>query len=739
MKRYGIFLLGVCFIGINNVLALEGDLMQSTTVVDNGNGTKTITGMIGVHKMDNAGNKIYICDNSNNCIELKRDSSESRTDMNKEDTMGENYNYDNLGVNATVPSGYNNIVIRDKNGNIVSSGELIDKHSTDAGIKIMGTQCDLRNPLGNRTDGDYAGFKTGANYSIVSVHDNVATDKGDVVTMYCVGISNKEETVNGYKVYGPGMDDVRCVFDSCGTLSKTNSTISPPKKDTDPNACKEGYGSLKSCSSTITGSINTCGGEASGSCNGSYETANVFKSSSTLNIGGTSCRLVSGQENTCKSASCGYNQNAHLNLSINLDNSKTYLAGTYFKNPSLISSVSVTNTLSGGTCPSWDYECTKNGNFNSKSECDARYNNTCSSCTKHYISEYAWLDEKGKACTPSGFGGFNWNNKLNGGNSSSSSSSTCNYTKVSEEWDGTFDCNYIEVTQGTPRCDANSRCESEMAAQGLFSYTVNGRISGTGTVKFETDSNSAKSSNKYELQFSNGNIHNKAYVLKKSGKVFYDLANVDVNNYNVYDNVHFIPLDFGNKTYYVDVVSNDLTINTGSSRFVIDLNTNYQCKVGVVNKFFPKPDPCVGEKCDSICKKEPCGYGFIYRSIDLNTPFPNSEIDGCVGSRCRRIGENWYTFIKNVDNQKRLSSTYSNSYDYVVYLDNEMISNIRKYNNSKNANNGDGYLDNSINVDGSSDFFKKNVAGICSGNNASSLCDKKTDYFGVGINEKWGK
>lgn len=735
MKRYGIFLLGVCFIGINNVLALEGDLMQSTTVVDNGNGYKTITGMIGVHKMDNTDNKIYICDNSNNCIELKRDNSESRTDMNREDTMGENYNYDKLGVNATVPSGYNNIVIRDKNGNVVSSGELIDKHSTDAGIKIMGTQCDLRNPLGNRTDGDYAGFKTGANYSIVSVHDNVATDKGDVVTMYCVGISNKAETVNGYKVYGPGMDATRCVFDSCGTLSKTNSTISPPKKDTDPNACEDGYGSLKSCSSTITGSINTCGGEASGSCNGSYETANVFKPVGSLSIGGNSCVLVSGQENTCKSASCGYNQDAHLNLSINLDNSKTYLAGTYFKNPSLISSVSVINTLSGSTtCPSWLYDCTYVGRYDSKSACEA-INGKCS-CVRDEITYDIYHDEKGNECTPSS-GSWIINDKLNGGNSSSSSS-TCTYFETVTKSNG-YMCEYTRREYQTPYCDANSRCESEMAAQGLFSYTVNGRISGTGTVKFETDSNSAKSSNKYELQFSNGNIHNKAYVLKKSGKVFYDLASVDVNNYNVYDNVHFIPLDFGNKTYYVDVVSNDLTINTGSSRFVIDLNTNYQCKVGVVNKFFPKPDPCVGEKCDSICKKEPCGYGFIYRSIDLNTPFPNSEIDGCVGSRCRRIGENWYTFIKNVDNQKRLSSTYSNSYDYVVYLDNEMISNIRKYNNSKNANNGDGYLDNSINVDGSSDFFKKNVAGICSGNNASSLCDKKTDYFGVGINEKWGK
>lgn len=749
MKRLYRFFFFVIIISFSyNVYALEGDLMQSVDVSDNGNGTVTITGMIGAHKMDNSDNTFYICSDINHCEELIRNDTERRTDMNLEESAGDVYNYDNLGINQTVPSNYNLIVIKDKNGNVVAQGDLIDKHSTNAGIKIMGTQCDLRNATGNRSgmglDKDLSGFKTGEVYNIVSVHDNVMTDKGDIATMYCVGISDKAENINGYNVYAPGNSATRCVFDSCGTLSKDGNNITKPSDSEDGKECKDTYGTLKSCNGNMSSEIDTCGGLTEGICTGSYETASVYKPSTTLNIDGDSCKLIDEEENICKFASCGYTQTAILSLSVDLDMSKTYLAGTYFSNPSLISVVSVSNTITGGVCPSWNYLCDASGNFKSESACTSiNYNNSECSCKKHYDSEYGYRDENNKPCTPAG-SSWTWNSNLSGG---SNVSSSCKYVKLDDsEWDGTYDCDYQIVKQGTPKCDAIDRCNSEMSAQGLFSYTSVGKISGTGTVKFATDSNSSSNSNKYEFQFSGGNISNKAFVKKTNGYVLYDLANVNLDEYLVYDNVHFIPIDYKDDTYYVDIVS-DLTINTGSSTFSVNLNTNKQCVVKVENKFFPTkpttpPDDCVGEDCDDggyVCDTEPCGYGFIYRSIDLNVPFPNSEIVGCVGSNCRDIGENWYTWINDADNQKRLASTYNNSPEYVVYLDNAMISSIRAYNKSLLDNNGDGYLNESINVDGSSDFFKKNVASICASSNASTLCDVRTDYYGLGIGKKWGK
>ena len=110
-----------------------------------------------------------------------------------------------------------------------------------------------------------------------------------------------------------------------------------------------------------------------------------------------------------------------------------------------------------------------------------------------------------------------------------------------------------------------------MSAQGLFSYSSVGKTFGEGTVKFETDSNNTNSESKYELHFQGTNIQNKAYVFKKNGKVFYNLDNVNTNDYNVYDNVHFVPLDFPTKSYYVDIISSNLMADTGTSSFRINV------------------------------------------------------------------------------------------------------------------------------------------------------------------------
>lgn len=730
-KSYISFLLGLLIICITKVNALEGDLIQSLDITDNGNGTKTITGLVASHKSDNTDYTFYACNSAGVCQRLDRYDTETRTGMNEEVTAGETYNYDNVGVNQTIPSSYNTIVIKDKNGKIVSQGEMIDKHSTNAGIKIIGTQCDLRNATGNRSglglNSDLSGFETGANYNIVSIKENVMTDKGDIATMYCVGVSNKPKTVNGYNVYSPGVDATRCVFDSCGTLINSSSSLNPPKEDDGGGECSNGYGSLGRCSNTMDGSINTCGGIVNGTCTGSYTTANVFSPPSSLN----GCTLIEDSE--CKSATCGYSQSAVLNLTVNLDNSKTYLAGTYFKNPSLISTISVLNIITSGTCPSWKYLCNKNGKFESEAECEDRYGEYggCS-CRVNYTRELiGYFDKNGNQCTPSGTGLFGSNSGIVGGNSD-----------CKAQYDTTMDgymCSYKFETSFTPNCDAVGRCNEEMSAQGLFSYSSVGKTFGEGTVKFETDSNNTNSESKYELHFQGTNIQNKAYVFKKNGKVFYNLDNVNTNDYNVYDNVHFVPLDFPTKSYYVDIISSNLMADTGTSSFRINLNTNKKCTVDVVNKFYPSYNP--NDKNNPICEKEPCGYGFIYRPINLNVPFPNSYLTGCVGEGCRQIGDNWYTWINNVDNQKSLAAAYS-KLEYSVYLNNELMSKIRTY-NKKMVNDSNGYLDLSINVDGSSQFFKSNEVGICNlvnGNdNNATLCSKNPGYFGLGIAEKWGR
>ena len=75
-------------------------------------------------------------------------------------------------------------------------------------------------------------------------------------------------------------------------------------------------------------------------------------------------------------------------------------------------------------------------------------------------------------------------------------------------------------------------------------------------------------------------------------------------------------------------------------------------------------------------------------------------------------------------------------------MKNELMRKMRTY-NKKMVSDSNGYLHLSINVDGSSQFFKSNEVGICNlvnGNdNNATLCSKNPGYFGLGIAEKWGR
>lgn len=97
-------------------------------------------------------------------------------------------------------------------------------------------------------------------------------------------------------------------------------------------------------------------------------------------------------------------------------------------------------------------------------------------------------------------------------------------------------------------------------------------------------------------------------------------------------------------------------------------------------------------------------YNFIYRPIDINNPFPN-----------RNAGINWFDWYAISENVERLESAYDRL-QYSVTLDNQTITQIKKYNKQQNSNGG--YFDwNTMNNDKSSfvdDYFeikRQNIVG----------------------------
>lgn len=83
------------------------------------------------------------------------------------------------------------------------------------------------------------------------------------------------------------------------------------------------------------------------------------------------------------------------------------------------------------------------------------------------------------------------------------------------------------------------------------------------------------------------------------------------------------------------------------------------------------------------------GYIFLYRPIDINNPFPN-----------RNAGINWFDWYSNIVNKQRLEDTYKNL-NYVIELDNAMLSTIKKYNDGTN------YFDFDTMEDDESTFLRK--------------------------------
>lgn len=85
-------------------------------------------------------------------------------------------------------------------------------------------------------------------------------------------------------------------------------------------------------------------------------------------------------------------------------------------------------------------------------------------------------------------------------------------------------------------------------------------------------------------------------------------------------------------------------------------------------------------------------YNFIYRPIDITNPFPN-----------RNAGINWFEWWAIQKNKDVLKETYSNEPQYSITLDNQTISEIKKY----NLNSQNGYFDWDTMKNGESTFVNE--------------------------------
>ncbi len=166
-----------------------------------------------------------------------------------------------------------------------------------------------------------------------------------------------------------------------------------------------------------------------------------------------------------------------------------------------------------------------------------------------------------------------------------------------------------------------------------------------------------------------------AYIEKNSSKVFYNISGG--NKYLEQGAMYFIPLKYPTGLFPVNVSLSKLSSITN-----MKWSATYECDVNCQQKLYDL---------------EEGGYLYYFRPISLSQPFPN-----------RSPGKNWFDWIESGGNLERLVDTYTsnNNIEYYVTLTNTDIANIKKYNSDMNYE-GKGYLNYSIDVNGTSEFIKK--------------------------------
>lgn len=164
-----------------------------------------------------------------------------------------------------------------------------------------------------------------------------------------------------------------------------------------------------------------------------------------------------------------------------------------------------------------------------------------------------------------------------------------------------------------------------------------------------------------------------AFIDKLTSNVVY--GNYEGDKYIAKGSMYFTPIKYPSGQFPVKATFSGLS-SINSMRW----NATYECGIECQQKL-------IEDK-----------YLYYFRPISLSDPFPNN----------RTPGSNWIDWINDEDNKKRLLNTYatSNNLEYTVNLTNTDIANIKIYNQEKNFE-GKGYLDNSIDINGNSDFIKK--------------------------------
>ena len=168
-------------------------------------------------------------------------------------------------------------------------------------------------------------------------------------------------------------------------------------------------------------------------------------------------------------------------------------------------------------------------------------------------------------------------------------------------------------------------------------------------------------------------------IIDKNGQVSYSTS--EGINYGI-NNKHYTPLNYkGDYKFEVEignlsVIKNGDGINIGDWTLKFGDHKDDNCSVNVYSQI-TKPN-----------------IKFIYRPIDLTNPFPN-----------RNAGINWFGWYSKDNNKDELANPYDDDPEYTFILDNETLSNIKKYNNDKDED-GEGYFNwDDIDAAGKSEFI----------------------------------
>ncbi len=191
-----------------------------------------------------------------------------------------------------------------------------------------------------------------------------------------------------------------------------------------------------------------------------------------------------------------------------------------------------------------------------------------------------------------------------------------------------------------------------------------------------------------------------AYINRTDGTVTYSKSDTniygsDANSEYLYKpKNYFIPLDFHTGKYNFKFSISDLSTMRGGSSDLFKWSSNYTCDVNCEQKFYGKKD----------------GYYFKYRPIDLNNVFPRNN----AGFQWRQWMESDPIGVTKVKSNGTLVLDDEKKLQLEVGLDANEMTEIRKHNDN-NEHLG-GYLNESIDLNGKSNFLKDFTYTVNGGN-----------------------